>query len=263
MRAFACISAASLALAPAAAAPPPQRVASLNLCTDELLLLIADPRQIASVTHLAQNRAETPLWKLGRRFPRNDGSLLSVAARRPDLIVTMGGGIRDRSGIARRMGIRLLDLPFPQSLDDIDRSIASVARALGREQRGTQIRLRMKQLRESRPPTGLDAIWLSGGGQSLGAKGLGADWMRLAGLRQRPLQGERVSLEDLLVRPPEMLVRSDYRSGQASANARWLSHPLARRALERRSVRTDGRVWTCMGPLMVPEIERLRRPVVR
>ena len=41
------------------------RVASLNLCTDELLLLLAAPEQIVSVTHLAQQPAETPLWRAG------------------------------------------------------------------------------------------------------------------------------------------------------------------------------------------------------
>jgi iron complex transport system substrate-binding protein len=252
-----------LGLAVPAAAAPPQRVASLNLCTDEFLLLIADPRQISSVTHLAQNKAETPLWKMAQRFPMNDGSLLSVAARRPDLVITMGGGIRDRSGIAAKLGIKLLDLPFPQSLDDIDRSVSRVADALERQERGRQIRLRIQLLRQSRPASSLDSIWLSGGGQSLGGYSLGAEWMRLAGLRQRSLRGDRVSLQDLLVKPPTTLVRSDYRSGQASANARWLAHPLARRALARRSVPTDGRVWTCMGPLMVPEIERLRRAVAK
>jgi iron complex transport system substrate-binding protein len=263
MRAFACILAASLALCAPAEAAAPRRVASLNLCTDELLLLIGDPRQIASVTHLAHKEAETPLWRLGRRFPRNDGSLLSVATRKPDLIITMGGGIRDRSGIASKLKIRLLDLPFPQTLSDIDRSVAQVARALGREQRGREISARIQRLRRSRTPDALDAIWLSGGGQSLSSNGLGAEWMRLAGLRQRPLQGDRVSLEELLVRPPAMLVRSDYRSGQVSAHARWLTHPLAKRALRKRSVQTDGRVWTCMGPLMVPEIERLKREAAR
>src|SRR3712207_4435627 len=77
MRAFACALAISLALAsPAGAAP--RRVASLNLCTDELLLMLAAPEQIASVTHLAQQPAETPLWREARRYRRNDGSLVSV-----------------------------------------------------------------------------------------------------------------------------------------------------------------------------------------
>jgi len=95
MRAFASLWAISLALAaPAAAAP--QRVASLNLCTDELVLLLAAPEQIASVTHLSQQEQEMPLWRTARRHPRNDGSLLSVVSLRPDLVVTMGGGARDR-----------------------------------------------------------------------------------------------------------------------------------------------------------------------
>ena len=44
-------------------------MASLNLCTDELLLMLADPGQIASVTHLAQQPAETPLWRAGAALP--------------------------------------------------------------------------------------------------------------------------------------------------------------------------------------------------
>ena len=93
MRAFAWLSIASLAFVAAARSDAaPRRVVSLNLCTDELLLALAAPDQILSVTHLAQDPAETPLWPQARRYRRNDGSLLSVAAMRPDLVVTMGGG---------------------------------------------------------------------------------------------------------------------------------------------------------------------------
>ena len=103
MRAFAFVSAISLLLAPAAADAAPARVASLNLCTDELLLLLAEPRQIASVTHLGRNPAETPLWASARRYRSNDGSLVSVVGLRPDLVLTMGGGARDRVAIAGRL----------------------------------------------------------------------------------------------------------------------------------------------------------------
>ena len=46
--------------------------------------------------------------------------------------------------------------------------------------------------------------------------------------------------------------------GQYSSEQRWLTHPLARRAAARRTLATDGRRWTCMGPLLIDEIERLR-----
>lgn len=259
MRAFACVSILSLLLAAGAEAAAPQRVASLNLCTDELLLMLARPAQIASVTHLARNPAETPLWRLGRRHPKNDGSLLAVAGLRPDLVLTMGGGARDRTRIAERLGIQTLDLPFPQSLSDIERSIVRVANALGQPRRGRQLLARMADLKRTRPPRLIDTVWLGGGGRSVGATGLSAEWMALGGFRQRALQGDRISLEQLLASPPRVLLRSDYRNGQYSGEQRWLSHPLAAGTRKSRTIAADGRRWTCMGPMMIDEIVRLRR----
>jgi iron complex transport system substrate-binding protein len=234
-------------------------VASLNLCTDELLLLLAAPGQVASVTHLAHSPAETPLWQRARSHPRNDGSLVSVAHLKPDLVLNMGGGARDRAGIAARLGIRILDLPYPQSLGDIEQAVTRTAEALGRAGAGAALVSRIEALRRTRPLRSVDAIWLGGGGRSVPAAGLAAEWMALAGLRQRLLAGDRVPLETLLVRPPAVLLRSDYRAGQYSAEQRWLHHPLAARAKAGRTIATDGRVWTCMGPLTIGEVERLRR----
>ena len=245
---------ASLSLASAAAL----KVASLNLCTDELLLALAAPRQLVSVTHLAQQPQESSYWRQARRYSRNDGSLLSVVGLKPDLVLTMGGGARDRARIAERLGIRVLDLPYPQSLADIEQSVATVAGALGRASAGRQWLARLDALRRSRPKAAPDAIWLGGGGRSVSATGLAAEWMALAGMRQRPLTGDRVSLERLLARPPAILLRSDYRTGQYSGEQRWLRHPLAAGTNRSRTIVTDGRAWTCMGAAMLDEIARLR-----
>ncbi|HEX8643416.1 MAG TPA: ABC transporter substrate-binding protein [Allosphingosinicella sp.] len=266
MRAFVFASAISLAAASPAEAPaPPQqpappalRVASLNLCTDELLLVLADPAQIVSITHLAQQEAETPLWREARRHARNDGSLVSAARHRPDLVLAMGGGARDRLRIAERLGIATLDLPFAQSLEDVERSIRAVAAALGRPARGEALVTRLRRLRQSAPPRAAEAVWLGGGGRTVSATGLEAQWMRLAGLEQRQIRGDRVTLEQLAARPPAILLRSDYRSGQYSASQRWLGHPLAGAAGRARIVPTEGRRWTCMGPPMIDEVLRLR-----
>jgi iron complex transport system substrate-binding protein len=103
----------------------------------------------------------------------------------------------------------------------------------------------------------VDTIWISGRGDTLAADSLGAQWLRLAGFQQRRLAGGRADLETLLTKPPKILIRSDYRSGEMSGGARWLDHPIVRNAGAKRIV-TDGRPWTCMGPLMTLEIERLR-----
>src|SRR5580765_3634027 len=85
-------------------------VASLNLCTDEYLLLLARPQEIASVSFLSQDPQESPLWRSARRYPANRGSIEDVLARRPDIVLTMGGGGRATQLLARRLHIRPVEL---------------------------------------------------------------------------------------------------------------------------------------------------------
>ena len=232
------------------------KVASLNLCTDEYLLLLGRPGEIASVSRLAHDPADTALWRVARRFPANRGNLESALATRPTLILTMGGGGRATGLIAQSMGMRAIDLPFPATIADVEANMVRVATALGDSRRATPWRRRLRALRTA-PHRQHDTIFLSGGGGSIGATSLGAQWMRLAGLTQRPLAGGRATLEQLAIRPPAVLLRSNYRRAQVSLGQRWLDHPLAARAASRR-IDTDGRAWTCSGPLMLLEIKRLR-----
>jgi iron complex transport system substrate-binding protein len=264
MRVFAFALAISFALAGAAQAAAPHRVASLKLCTDELLLMLASPDQILSVTYLVQQSEESPLWKDARRYRRNDGSLLSIAGLKPDLVVDMGGsGGRGTAQIARRLGIRVLDLPYPQSIGDLAASIRALSIALGRTTAGEEIVRRLHHLQATAPPATKDTIWLGGGGRSLAPAGLGAEWMALAGMKQRALPGDRVTREQLLVRPPALLLESNYRSDQYSAEQQWLAHPVVRRRGQWQRIATDGRRWTCMGPPMIAETLRLRALLAR
>ncbi|MCY7338382.1 MAG: hypothetical protein LH465_00245, partial [Sphingomonas bacterium] len=152
--------------------------------------------------------------------------------------------------------LRTMALAYPSSIAEIEMSMVRVARALGDRHRADGWRRRLAVLRGS-PLLQRDAIFLSGGGISLAAGSLGAQWMALAGMRQRALPGARATLEKLATAPPQILLRSTYRRAQPSLGQRWLDHPLARRSAAR-AIDTDGRPWTCAGPLMVQEIERLR-----
>lgn len=234
------------------------RAASLNLCADEYLLLLAKPSQVASVSYLSRDPLESPFWKLARAHPANRGSLEEVLGARPTLVLTMGGGGRASGLIARRLGLRTIDLKANGTPADVETNLRAVASALGRSGAAVPWIRRLRRLRSTVPPTAVDAIWLSGGGQSFGAASAGAEWMRLAGFRQRALPGGRADLETLLVHPPQVMVESDYRRGQLSGGTAWLRHPIVRNVPSKR-VRTDGRAWTCMGPMMIGEIERLRK----
>ena len=231
------------------------RVASLNLCTDEYLLLLARPGEVASISRLARDPADSALWRVAQRFPANRGTLESALSSRPNLILTMGGGGRATGRIASNLGLKTVDLPFPATIAEVEANMVRVATALGDARRATPWRKRLRAL--PTPPRQRDTIFLSSGGNSISTGSLGAQWMRLAGFAQRPLRGGHATLEQLATRPPAVLLRSDYRRTEVSLGQRWLDHPLARQATSRQ-IETDGRAWTCAGPLMLTEVERLR-----
>lgn len=233
------------------------RAASLNLCSDEYLLLLARPQEVASISFLARDPLESPLWRRAQGHHLNRGSIEDVLGARPSLVLTMGGGGRSSALLGRRLGIRTIDLAPTRSLDDVEANLRRVASALGRPERAAPWLKRLAALRHA-PQRTRDAIWLTAGGDSLAPGSAGAQWLRLAGLRQRALGGGRATLENLLNNPPQVLVESHYRRNQVSRGTRWLDHPIVRNMRSRR-IRTDGRAWTCMGPLLIPEIERLRK----
>jgi iron complex transport system substrate-binding protein len=235
------------------------RIASLNLCTDEYLLLLARPDQIVGISYLSRDPRESPLWRKAQRYQGNRGSIEDVLTLRPTLVLSMGGvGGRATSLLASRLHIRMLELPYAADFDGVGRNLRLVATAVGEPARAAPWIARLKALQAGAPSKVSDAIWISGHGDSLVPGSLGAQWLRLAGYAERALPGGRATLETLLISPPQVLVRSDYRSGQMSGGVRWLDHPIVRRAGSRQVI-TDGRPWTCLGPLMIPEIERLRR----
>ena len=235
------------------------RVASLDLCADEYLLLLARRGEIASVSRLAHDPADSVMWREARRSPANRRELDSVIATRPTLLLSTSGGGRATSLIAAKLGIRSLTLGYPASITEVETTMVRVATALGDARRATGWRQRLARLKANPLPQ-RDTIFLGGGGNSLSARSLGAQWMGLGGLRQRALPGGRASLETLASAPPQIVLRSTYRRHQPSLGQRWLDHPLARRSAAR-MIATDGRPWTCAGPLMVSEIERLRRVI--
>jgi len=246
------------AFALAWAASAAVRAASLNLCTDEYLLMVARPEQIASISYLAAEPAESVLWRRARGLQRNRGTLESALSARPTLILTMGGGGRATAALAGRLGLNVLDLPYPQSIADVRAQAVRVAEAVGLPDRAFVLLGAISRLQKNRPSRAADSAFLGGAGNSLAPDSLGAQWLALAGYRQRALPNGRVSLELLATDPPRWLIRSEYRAGQWSRGQAWLDHPLVRR-LGARTIRTDGRAWTCGGLPMIAEIERLRR----
>ena len=254
------VALALVAMAALAAAPAPRRVASLNLCTDELALLLAAPGQLVSVSRLGADPEETPLAARAHGIARNNGRMEDVAGLAPGLVLTSGGvGGAYAAEIAARLHTHVVALPYATTIDGTRANIRQVAAALGRPVEGEALVARMDADLGAVPAALEPALMIGGGGVAPGADGLAAALLRHAGLLQLSGSATR-SLEGLLIAPPRVLLLSRYRAGEMSLNAAWLQHPaLSRLPASVRRVETDGRAWTCMGPPAAAEVARLRR----
>ena len=126
---------AFLLLASASAA----RVASLNLCSDEYLLLLGRPEQIVGVSYLSHDPLESTLWKAARQYKGNRGSIEHVLPLKPTMILTMGGGGRATALLAGRLHLKALDLPYVTDLAGVARNLQLVAGALGNPARAAPL----------------------------------------------------------------------------------------------------------------------------
>ncbi|PZN95282.1 MAG: hypothetical protein DCF31_06975 [Alphaproteobacteria bacterium] len=248
-------------------APPapvrPRRVASLNLCTDELALLLAAPGQLVSISRLGAEPRETPVATRARGLARNRGRVTDIVALQPDLVLTSAGDASAATA-ARRLGFAVVNVVQPRSLAEVSANIRQVARALDRAAAGEALIARMLADLGPRPSAPVPALIIGGGGQTIAADGLSAQWLRHAGLQQQRVTRGQVDLERLLSDPPQVLVISRYYPGQMSANQNWLAHPaIAALPAAVQRIETDGRVWTCGGPLVAAEVARLRALVRR
>lgn len=242
---------ALLLAAPVAATPA--RVVSLNLCTDEYLLITARRAQIASISRLGADSAESPLAGRARGLATNRGQLTDVIAARPDLVLTMGND-RQASALAQRLGIRLVALPYPQSPAEVAAQVMRVAALVGNPAAGSAFANQLTKLQAAAPPP-RPGLMIGGSGLAPAMDGLTAGWLRLAGVSQ--MRGGSVSLEQLLASPPPILIRNVYRPGQQSAPQGWSQHPALAR-LNSRRIDADGRAFLCGGAAMPAEIVRLR-----
>ena len=125
-----------LVLALPLGAARPQRVVSQAVGTDELLLALADPGQIAALSHIAQDPRFSPVAAEAKRFPTiRESDAESVLRFRPDLVLATTFTRPETLSLLRRAGVHLVVLDRFDTLEDVYASLQLLGRELGQEAR--------------------------------------------------------------------------------------------------------------------------------
>lgn len=247
-------------------AAAPQRVVSLNLCADELVLRLADRGQVASVTFLARDARASNVADLARGVPVNRGLAEEIAPLAPDLVIVGAFTTRATTATLRRLGFEVLELSVPQSLAEAYAQIRTVAARLGVPERGEAMVRRMEEaFARLPPPAGAPpaAVVLRPNGFTAGRGSIADEVMEKAGLANlaATLATDRMgqlALEEIVRAAPDLLVVNAAEDAPPSLADALLRHPaLAPFAAEGRTVSLPIRLWTCAGPELAEAADRL------
>jgi iron complex transport system substrate-binding protein len=230
-------------------------VVSINVCSDQLLLTLADPEQILSVSWLAADPEESVLAAEASQHPLNYGDVEALLALRPDVV--LGGSFTNAParGLLERLGQKVVALDPANSVADIERNVGIVAAAIGQTARGDSIirdlRRRSREIAASVRGPSRTAVVVRPGAFTVGADSLADDLLKLAGLRnivaeQGLDRWGSLSLESLLLSRPDLLIFTDYRGNEASLANGIFAHPVMislRRQVD--TVSVPASLWAC------------------
>jgi iron complex transport system substrate-binding protein len=247
------------------AAEKPARIVSTNVCTDQLLLLLAERSRIAAVSNLAGDASLSNLAAAAKDVPRTGGRAEEIVPLRPDLVLANAWTGAKANRFLAGLGIRVLVVPEAKSFEEIAQVLALVGAELGEPERAAAlVRTMQDRLSAARRSVGArSALIYEPNGYTPSAGTLSDAVLTAAGWRNHAkalgvATYGSVALERVVMTPPDLFVFDDHAPSTASRAQALLHHPALKAAAQ--SARVDwmpSRLWICAGPWTVQAVERL------
>lgn len=258
--------------APAGDPPPARRIVSLNLCTDQLALLLADRANIASVSFLAADPGLSAVARQARGLPVNHGRLEEIVAQHPDLVLAHRYAATQTVAMLRRLGYRVVEIDSPTGFGEVRRQMLEVAAQIGEPERGrAAVEDFDRRLKDLPPETGrrpLAAIY-EPNGYAFGRASLADRVLEAAGFDNLAVRAgisgySRLRLETLLLHPPDYLIVDENDGDRRSLAQQFVDHPaLASRFPPATRLVVPRRYWLCGGPAIAEAAQMLADDRVR
>src|SRR5262245_5933620 len=263
------VLAAVMHLGAADSGQKPRRGVSLNLCVDELLLRLADPRNVASVTWLARDPANSNVADLAAEIPVNHGLAEEIIPLNPDLVIAGIYTARPAVAMLKRTGTPLAEMGVPKNLAEVRQQIRDIATLLGEREKGEGVVGAMDAGLAALPAASSSsrprAIVLNPNGATVGKGTLVDEIMTRAGLTNVAAElgidsYGQIPLETVVASAVDILIISASRDGPPALATEILRHPVLAALSDRtRLVVLPARLWNCGGPANIEAIERLRQ----
>jgi iron complex transport system substrate-binding protein len=231
------------------------RVVSLNLCTDQMLVLLA-PEKVAALTPLSRDPSLSFVAPEAAHLPIVRASAEAVLALHPDLVLAASYAAQNTVELLEEEGARVLRVDLPHDFAGIRVQTRGLAAVLGVPQRADALLAAMDARLDgaSHQDRTRRALAWEPRGLTAGPGSLMDAVLRAAGLLNMS-EGRHIGLEALLHDPPDILVVSQTPEFPSLATA-LLDHP-ALAGLHRRAI--PPALTICAGPFTAQAVALLAR----
>lgn len=231
------LAAAALSMvSPAAAGQAPGRVVSMNVCTDQLAMLIAGEGQLHSVSALASDPSTSVMVGQAKRYVANHALAEEIFLMEPDLVLAGTFSPRATVGLLRRLGFRVEEFAPAKSFDDVRENITRIGELLGRQQKAAELVVELDwglaRLQQAKP-SGKTIALSDSNSYTTGTGTLADEIFQAAGLtniaEKLGVAGTvRLPMELLIMAKPDMIAVSNHDYGAPALAQENFVHPAYR-----------------------------------
>jgi iron complex transport system substrate-binding protein len=244
-------------------------VMSLNVCTDQLVMMLAAPGQILSISDLASDPGLSFLHRQAAAYPKNRGLAEEVFLARPDVVVTGTYTLHNTTELLKHLGFNLEEFGYSQTLETIPGEIRRMGRILHREAKADAVAARfeagLSTIKASVCGPAPTAIAYGQNGIVQGAGTLADSVLRAAGLRNLAAELGYAGmapfpLELLIKHRPDIVILPEELSSAPSLADLALKNPALRALKDARFGHfvPEG-AWSCGGPFVLEAVEALAK----
>jgi len=238
----------------------PQRIVSLNLCADQLLMALLPPERLIAITPLAANPEASYLYQKAAQYHQHSSRIEEIMALKPDLIVAGEFTAQPTNQLLEELGYKVIKLGLPINSDGIFQQVRFLGQQIGEPARAEALVLAMhKQLANiigAQHKRSQRAAVYYANGFTAGQQTIVNEILTMAGLRNIAAELNLdyvapLSLESLLASKPDILLL-----GRSNKNTNSLAHQiLQHQAIDRyaalkqvKRITIPDRYWSCAGP---------------
>ena len=228
----------------------------MNLCTDQLAMLLAAPGQLVSVTKLAQDPRSSAMATEAAQYRANTGTAEDIFLLNPDLVVAGTYNAGATLSMLERLGIPVVTFSPANALEEIPDLLRQMGDVLGRRDAADDAAQRFSEqladLQTSNADGPRAALYYSQS-YTAGDKTLAGQILATSGFLNIADEydlssGGTLPLELLVLSAPDVVITGRPYEGYSEADA-VMSHPvLAEAGTTEADTLLTSREWVCGTP---------------